>query len=246
MPGWAQATQAPSASLAVLRGNVRCLTAVCCRLHAGLPGSPAPAEVPKRPRTESAAAASANAALYLLDTQEVSPGLIGPLAGSLQQPQQLQQQQGEAIASGAAMNGFHADDPEAVRRAVLARLAAQQDGSSCMQQQPGPPAVDEAVPMDVDEPAAAEQQVLPGEGGSASEAAQPELLAAEGTPDEASKEGGKPCALAETPDRAPDQAAADACKGNAPADLQLETPLKMDENTPAAAARDRPDSAQLA
>jgi hypothetical protein len=53
-----------------------------------LPAGPAASpvvRVPKRPRTESAAAARENAALYLLDTEVVSPSIVGPLAGSLQE-----------------------------------------------------------------------------------------------------------------------------------------------------------------
>ena len=234
-----------------------------CAACAGLPGSSAAAEVPKRPRTESAAAACANAAQYLLDTQEVSPGLVGPLADSLQQQRETGaaaagQQGVEVETSGEAMNGLHASDPEAVGRAVLARLAAQHSGSPVQQasltpgqQQQQLHEASGAVPMDVDAAQAGpveqqqQQEAMPAKEGSETIAAHEELPA-EGTPDETAKEGGKPSLLVETPDREPDQAAGGAGKGNAAADLQLETPLKLDEDIPAAAARDRPDSAGLA
>ena len=88
----------------------------------------------------------------------------------------------------------------------------------------------------------------------AEEAASPEQPAAEratGTPEEAAKKlvdevaAEKAGELAETPDRATEQATA-VVKGSAAADMQLDTPLKMDEDIPAAAARDRPDSATIA
>ena len=220
---------------------------------------------PQRPRTESAAAACANAAQYLLDTQEVSPGLIRPLTGSMQPLQQetsaaaAGQQGVEVETSGEAMNGLHANDPEAVGRAVLARLAAEHNGSSVLQETLTPEQQQQqqqlheasgAVPMDVDAAQAGpveqqQQEAIPAKEGSETIAAH-EDLPAEGTPDETAKEGGKPSLLVETPDREPDQAAGGAGKGNAAADLQLETPLKLDEDIPAAAARDRPDSAGLA
>ena len=75
---------------------------------------------------------------------------------------------------------------------------------------------------------------------------------ATGSPEEAARKAVEGAAaetasaLAETPDRAPEQATAAAKGGNAAADLQLDTPLKLDEDIPAAAARDRPDSANIA
>lgn len=70
--------------------------------------------VPKRPRTESSAAARVDAALFLLDTAVVSPSLVGPLAGSLQDAQ-----------SNFSAGGLASD----IRRAVQARLGPPQPGA---------------------------------------------------------------------------------------------------------------------
>lgn len=70
--------------------------------------------MPKRPRTESSAAARVDAALFLLDTAVVSPSLVGPLAGSLQDAQ-----------SNFSAGGLASD----IRRAVQARLGPPQPGA---------------------------------------------------------------------------------------------------------------------
>ncbi|BDA43997.1 probable AP2-like ethylene-responsive transcription factor CRL5 [Coccomyxa sp. Obi] len=79
----------------------------------GPAGSPV-VPVPKRPRTESSAAARLDAALFLLDTAVVSPSLVGPLAGSLQDAQY-----------NFSAGGLASD----VRRAIQARLGPPQAGA---------------------------------------------------------------------------------------------------------------------
>lgn len=199
-------------------------TALVAACAAGLPGpSAAAAERPRRRRFKRAAAAHADASLY-----QDMPGV--PFGGMAEPLAAAQQQLGEVAPSSEATNGFHAEDPEAVRRSLLARLAPQEP------QQLLPPADCDAghVDMDIDEEDPVKEQFLVLHGGASDGGPALIALPAKGTPDETAKAGGKP------------SLPAGACEGSAPADMQLDTPLKLDEDVPASAARDRPDSATLA
>ena len=210
----------------------------------GPAGSPV-VPVPKRPRTESSAAARVDAALFLLDTAVVSPSLVGPLAGSLQDAQ-------SSFSAGALASD--------IRRAVQARLGP-----------PGAPAA--AATNSANDPEQAGKTVGMGGGvdvpvgfGALINAAQRGSLTV-GTPPRPYREppggsfqpGSPPSAaspLGRQPGRSgrsPDAARknhagqlhmqneAEKVKGGV-GNLHVPTPLKLPV-VPAAAARDRPDSA---